>query len=390
MHYLLRNTIKPAFLAPVLLATTLFSYSSAQAASAQVESKMQPDTQPVDLVLALDVSNSMSGLIDSAKQRLWDVVNEFNQAQPQPDLRVSVISYGNPTYGQSTGYVRIDQPLTRDLDAVNQALFGFRTKGGNEYVARVITRAVDELQWSSEQNALRVLFIAGNESATQDPQFNLRSVVTAASNKGIVVNTIFCGQDGNGHVPAGWRSVAQNAGGMYASIDQNKSAIANIMAPQDKRLRELNAELNKTYVPFGDAGGKRRENQLRQDKNAASMSEQAVAARAVTKASKAYRASEWDLVDAIKSGTKLEEVEPQALPAPMRAMDKAKRQAYVQKKAEERESLRSEIAQLGAARAKHIAQQRAKLAGDETTGLADAMKQGLRTIAEKKGFTFKQ
>ena len=43
--------------------------------------------QPVDLVIALDVSGSMSGLIDSAKQRLWDIVNELAQANPRPDLR---------------------------------------------------------------------------------------------------------------------------------------------------------------------------------------------------------------------------------------------------------------------------------------------------------------
>ena len=41
----------------------------------------------------------MSGLIQSAKQRLWDVVNELNRAQPRPDLRVAVLSYGDPRYG---------------------------------------------------------------------------------------------------------------------------------------------------------------------------------------------------------------------------------------------------------------------------------------------------
>ena len=80
-------------------------------------------------VIALDVSGSMSGLIASAKQRLWDIVNQLGRAQPRPELRIAIVSYGNPEYGQDTGYVRIDLPFTSDLDAVNQTLFGFGTNG---------------------------------------------------------------------------------------------------------------------------------------------------------------------------------------------------------------------------------------------------------------------
>ena len=395
MHHLLRHATTPALLAITLLSHTTTEASNqapTQAPNQTITQAMsrltQQATRSVDLVLALDVSSSMSGLIDSAKQRLWDVVNEFNQAQPQPDLRVAIISYGNPRYGKGGGYVRIDQALTRDLDAVNQVLFGFKTNGGNEYVARVITRASNELRWSSQSNALRVLFIAGNESANQDPQFNLHQAVAGARAKDIVVNTIFCGNDGNGDVPASWRTVAQRAGGVYASIDQQQSAVANVAAPQDKQLRELNAKLNNTYVPFGDAGEQRRENQRRQDSNAAAMSEQAEAARAVTKASKMYRSADWDLVDAVEAGVKLKEVDTKTLPAPMRDMNEEERTAYVQDKAEQRKSLRAQIQQLGSARADHIAAERARTAPSKTTGFSAAMQQGLRAIAEKKGFTF--
>ena len=45
----------------------------------------QGHTEPspqIDVVIALDVSGSMSGLIASAKQRLWDIVNQLGRAQP--------------------------------------------------------------------------------------------------------------------------------------------------------------------------------------------------------------------------------------------------------------------------------------------------------------------
>ena len=76
----------------------------------------------VDLVIALDVSGSMEGLIESAKQRLWDITNELARARPMPALRVAILSYGNPTYGEQAGYVRVDLPFTADLDSVNATL----------------------------------------------------------------------------------------------------------------------------------------------------------------------------------------------------------------------------------------------------------------------------
>ena len=109
----------------------------------------------VDVVIALDVSGSMEGLIESAKQRLWDITNELARARPVPALRVAILTYGNPTYGEQAGYVRVDLPFTADLDAVNATLFAFRTDGGEEYVARAIQTSLDSLQWSPESDALR-------------------------------------------------------------------------------------------------------------------------------------------------------------------------------------------------------------------------------------------
>ena len=50
----------------------------------------------IDLVVCLDVSGSMNGLIDSAKIKLWDVVNELARVKPTPNLRVALYSYGSP------------------------------------------------------------------------------------------------------------------------------------------------------------------------------------------------------------------------------------------------------------------------------------------------------
>ena len=244
--------------------------------------RAEPSPQ-IDVVIALDVSGSMSGLIASAKQRLWDIVNQLGRAQPRPELRIAIVSYGNPEYGQDTGYVRIDLPFTSDLDAVNQTLFGFGTNGGEEYVARVVSTSVGRLAWSTEQDALRILFVAGNEAATQDPQISIQHATQLANARGIVVNTIYCGNE-NDSIAAGWRDVASMTNGLYTSIDQNSAAVANIATPQDQKLTELNQALNETYLTYGKSGDDYRANQLEQDKNAGAMSSTAIASRVVTKA----------------------------------------------------------------------------------------------------------
>ena len=62
--------------------------------------------KPVDVVLCLDTSNSMDGLIDSAKRKLWAVVNDLAKMEPAPSLRVGLYGYGNNTYDAKRGWVR--------------------------------------------------------------------------------------------------------------------------------------------------------------------------------------------------------------------------------------------------------------------------------------------
>ncbi|TDJ34762.1 MAG: VWA domain-containing protein [Gammaproteobacteria bacterium] len=376
------NKISASLLLCVLLGTSV-----ADSVLANPNSEGTEHSRKVDVVIALDVSGSMSGLIASAKQRLWDIVNELGRAQPQPQLRISIVSYGNPEYGADTGFVRIDLPFTSDLDAVNQTLFGFSTNGGDEYVARVVSTSVSQLAWSAEQDALRILFVAGNEAATQDPLISVRQATQLANARGIVVNTIYCG-NANDSLAAGWREVASMTNGLYASIDQNSAAVANIATPMDEKLTKLNQALNDTYIAYGEAGERYRENQLDQDRNAGAMSSSAIASRVVTKAGKLYDSSKWDLVDAVNSGKALEEIEVENLPVPMQAMDNEEREAFVKEQAGKREALQAKIRELGKDRRAFIENVRKKQAGSAPKRLDEVIQKGLKSLAEAKGFTF--
>ena len=338
----------------------------------------------VDLVIALDVSGSMEGLIESAKQRLWDVTNELGRARPVPALRVAILSYGRPSYGKQSGYVRVDLPFTADLDAVNATLFAFRTDGGDEYVARAIQTSLDTLQWSNDPKALKVVFVAGNESAEQDPLLTLEQATGAAARRGVVVNAIYCGTDGDADA-AGWRRVAASTNGLYASIDKNAAAVANVATPFDEQLAALNEALNSTYIAFGSGAERARANQVEQDRNAKAMSPAAAASRTVTKAGGLYR-SGWDLVDAAQAGKKLADVPVAELPAEMQALSPSDREAYVREKAGRRDELQRQIGELAAERGKYIAEQKRETNG--AVGLDAAIVDGLREVAASKGFSF--
>ena len=341
------------------------------------------DSRPtVDLVIAMDVSGSMSGLIDSAKQRLWDVVNTFARAQPQPELRVAIVSFGAPGYGIETGYVRVDQPLTNDLDSVNETLFAFSTNGGDEFVARAIATSIDQLDWSQAPDAMRVMFVAGNESAEQDPLIALEDVLARAAEREIIVNAIYCGAE-NDEIASSWRQLAFRTQGVFAAIDQSANVVAQVETPVDARLAELSHELNKTYIPYGENGHSLKERQAEQDANANDMSLGALASRAVTKASELYNSVQWDLVDAFEQGTPLSAIEPELLPEPLQDLSLEEVQREVEAQSRRRDELKKEIRELDSERQQYVEEYRES---QGAAGLGAALSDALTDQAEKHGF----
>jgi hypothetical protein len=355
----------------------------------------------VELVLALDTSSSMSGLIDAARQKLWDVVTLLGKAQPRPELRVGLIAYGNTGYDAKVGWVRIESDLTGDLDTVYGKLFALTTRGGDEYVARAVQTATRKLSWSQvpDKDALRIIFVAGNESANQDPLVKLEDAISDARQRGIFVNTIFCGPERAGDA-VGWAHAASLGRGQFAAIDHNHTVA--IATPHDAELRRLSEELNKTYVAYGSGGAAHAANQAAQDKNAAATSAPAAAARAAGKASGLYDAGEWDLVDASATrGRDVRTMSADELPGELRDMKPDARAAYVAEKAKKRVELQQRIQAANTAREHYIAEERRKPvarpaasaptatpASPPPRSFDDAVLGGLKSEAEQKGFKF--
>lgn len=352
--------------------TLLFLFSLALPVGQSVIAKENSETataknQVIMLALLLDTSNSMDGLIDQAKSQLWKIVNELAAARcgdgTQPTIKIALYEYGNDGLPSSEGYIRMVSPLTNDLDMISEKLFSLRTNGGNEFCGQVIRTSLNQLAWSSSQADLKLIFIAGNEPFTQG-SVPFREACSLAKEKGVVVNTIFCGSFDEG-VGTDWKSGADLTGGTYMSIEQNRKTVY-IATPYDDKIAQMNDRLNNTYVYYGSAGSYKKELQSAQDQNAERYGQANKVDRAVSKSSHAYVNSSWDLVDASKDDEKvMSKLKEEELPSEMKNMSVDQRKEYVKEKAEERLKIQKEIQTLNKQRQEYIQSHTAKESKEE-------------------------
>jgi hypothetical protein len=312
--------------------------------------------QTIMIALLLDTSSSMDGLIIQAKSQLWKIVNEVAAAKTvdgkQPNIKIALYEYGNEEISLYDGHIRQVSALTEDLDIISEKLFSLTTNGGNEYCGQVIKTCLNQLAWSASNADLKMIFIAGNEPFTQGT-VAYEVACKAAKEKGVVVNTIYCG-DFNDDITWSWKRGAELTGGAFMSIEQNNKTVY-VPTPYDDQIAVLNDKLNATYVYYGASGEYRKAQQLLQDKNAASFGSANVAERSFCKSSHAYKNASWDLVDAAKDNENLiAEAKSDDLPDEMRSMTIDQRKVYIKKKSEERTKIQLEIQSLNRKRQEYI------------------------------------
>lgn len=340
----------------------------------------------VDVAILLDTSNSMDGLISQAKSQLWNIVQEFSQAKKKgktPLLRVSVFEYGNSGLPASEDYIRQVVQLTDDLDRVSEALFALTTSGGDEYCGAVIQESIKRLDWSSEPNAYKAIFIAGNEPFDQG-SVDFRNACKNAIQTGIAVNTIHCGNYQQG-VEGKWQQGAQIAEGKFMNINQDEKVV-HIKTPHDKIIIELNASLNRTYLWYGSQEKRKgyETNQLAQDSNAGA----GLSSRATIKSSSLYRNVGRDLVDTYEDDpSAIKKLSDNELPKELQGLSLAERRKQIEVMSERRAEIKSKLADASQQRDAYLAEQRTQkpLAPAEAT-LGDAFSEAIEEQLQASGF----
>jgi hypothetical protein len=319
-----------------------------------------PRTPKVEVVFCLDTTGSMSGLISAAKQKIWAISNQITNGKPTPDLKIGLLAFRD----RKDEYVTKVVALTDDLDAIHAQLQKFVAIGGGdgpESVNQALDDAVNKIKWSKSKKVMKIIFLVGDAPPHMDYPDDVKYPETCkgAVRKGIIINSILCGNDGT--AAKVWQEVCASANGSYAKIAQT-GGVVTVKTPFDARLAEINRKLTETTVVFG-----RKEKREADKKKAAAAAALpgGVAADRAGYVAKSRRAAPYDLIDAIRSRkVKLEDLKPEELPEDLRKMKPEERKAHLDKLREERTKLTTEALELDKKRNEFIRKEISKKGKD--------------------------
>lgn len=370
--------MKTRTLISIITAVAAFAAAALASGAARCAEK----NPQVEVVFVLDTTGSMSGLIEGAKLKIWSIANQIIKGSPRPDVRMGLVGYRDV----GDDYVTRVFDLSADLDDVYAELTSYQAGGGGdgpEHVNRALHDAVNGIDWSSDDNTVRIIFLVGDAPPHVDYHdgYDYKKACARAAGKDIVINTIQCGQWAE--TVNYWREIALLGEGEYAAIEQT-GGMRSVPTPMDEEISRLSDELRSTVVVFGAAEEIARKE--RDDVAYESMAPEAKAARASVRLS-TEAVSTYDLIDGVESGrVQLDKVEAKDLPEEMRSMNLAQKQEYLDKKVAQRNEITKKLGKLNRERDEFV---RAKLAEEENGDSFDAkVLSMIRTQAVRAGIKY--
>ena len=349
----------------------------------------RPDRPRMEVVFVLDTTGSMSGMIAGAKQKIWAIANKLKSADPTPEIRFGLVGYRD----RGDAYVTKVFGLSGNLDEVYTHLYSFAAEGGGdtpESVNEALHKAVRDLQWSSDPEVLRVIFLVGDAPPHMDYQDDVKYQKSCklANERGILINTLQCGRlEGTEEV---WREIANLTNGTYAAILQDGGSV-KIDTPYDDEIKRINVQLDATIILYGSRA--EQANAAANKTVLASLSKEAMSDRSSyfnKSEAGSVIAGKGDLVVEVMNGREsVDKLDEQKLDPKLQAMAPAARQALIAKKIEERRVLQSELAALVARRDAAVAEKIKDLGGKEGVLELNAF-QVLESQAKAKGYEFKK
>lgn len=344
----------------------------------------------VDVVFVLDTTGSMSGLIETAKEKIWSIASTMASAQPTPEIRIGLVGYRD----KGDEYVTRLIDLSSDLDSVYASLMEFQAGGGGdtpESVNKALYDAVHSMSWSTAGQAYQTIFLVGDAPPHMDyHEVQYPATIAAANEMGIVINTIQSGNIPTTVVP--WTTIASLGNGNFFQVDQAGGAVAYV-SPYDAEIAELSAKLDGTRLYYGsDEERKRMDDKIAAtEKVKAVSSVGALARRGVFNSAEAGRENllgEKELVDAVASGTvDLADLPAEVLPAAMKPMAAEEQRAYVAQLAGARADIQQRIQDLAEDRDEFIAK-KVEEAGGMEDSLDAKLYEAVKDQAGKAGLVY--
>lgn len=351
----------------------------------------QSQAKKIELVFALDTTGSMGGLIHAAKEKIWSIATNMAQADQAPEIRIGLVAFRD----RGDEYITKVIDLSSDLDSVYAQLMDFSANGGGdgpESVNQALHDAVHKISWSQDNDAFQVIFLVGDAPPHMDYQDDVKYPVSiqAAVDKGILVNTIQCGNDRS--TLSKWQTMASLGHGRFFNVAQDGNAVA-VSTPYDEELATLSSEMDRTRLYYGSEA-KRKEKKRKQeatDKLHESASIESRARRGMFNASKSGKKNQigdGDLVEDVASGrADLATVPTENLPEAIREMPVVEQQRLIEATAKKRAELEAKMKETAKKRSAYIRQE---MEARESTAdsLDDQLVGALRDQAKDKGLNY--
>jgi hypothetical protein len=272
----------------------------------------------------------------------------------------------------------------------------YRADGGGdgpENVRRALADGVQQVGWAKDTTrTAQIVFLVGDAPPHDDYEQEPATTSTAAlaARRGMIVNTIQCGQmEGTRAI---WEAIARAGQGQFFAIAQD-GGVQAITTPYDEQLSTLSQKLGGTIIAYGGGAGPAGD-AYRDEVMATSRASEAKVATAAPKPAQAERALNKalnkdayanDLLQSIENGSvKADAVKEENLPADLRKLSAAERKQEIDKRLAERKQLRADIVALAKKRDDFIAAERKRQTGKQD-GFDTAVSTALKEQLARKG-----
>ncbi len=367
---------KPVVIAiSILTGISLLPQKDLHIKTESIQSTTGKTSKKIQAAVLLDVSNSMDGLIEQAKAQLWNMVSVMGKAKCDngltPEIEISLYEYWRTNNDAKAGYVKQISGIKTDLDQLSQKLFALTTNGGDEYCGQVIYTSLKDLNWDNDTSSYKVIFISGNEDFLQGNLLYTKAC-DEAKKKGVIVNTIYCGDRMQG-IREHWNLSAECGNGSFTNINQD-AKIEDIPTPYDSVVFALNDKLNKTYLTFGAYGASAHAAQFDVDQKSYKLNKSEAVKRVTVKGKKElYKNTTWDMVDAAEKDKKFaEKVDIKSLPDSMQRKSRGEIQQIIEVKSAERTQVHKDIESVNAKREIWLAAEKAKRTTNNNTATLES------------------
>ncbi|MCA6365407.1 MAG: VWA domain-containing protein [Bacteroidetes bacterium] len=376
-----------------LLLSLLFVVPALSPLSAQTPAPVPEETPHIDLVFCLDATGSMSGLIKTAKEKIWDIVTSLSQTTPAPEIRLGMVFYRD----RGDAFVTKVYPLTTDIDSVYSELLDISAKGGGdspESVNQALHEAVSQMNWSEGAKVYKTIFLVGDCPPHMDYKDDVKYTETCklASQKGIIINSIKLGLSCTEAVQH-FQTISGAAEGEYIQLGQDAGDVV-FKTPFDDSINYYTRLIERSRIYYGSREMQYK-NYQRKEKSEKIMKEAdgyANADRASYNNSKSgaknfYGESEL-INDLIEKRVALDSIAEERLPPEIRQLPREKRRAHVDSLVQQRRIMQAHVVRLTQQRTAYIAAERKKQ--NSTNAFSDQVFAIMQKQAATKGVVLKR